>query len=283
MVLALAAPLPTSLAFAQPADVGEGEAAYKTHMQNGVKLYQEKNWQGAIAEFEAAYKAKPKASPLVNIALSYKSLFDYPRAIRVLEDALGKHADSLTAGDKKAAEDAITEMKALLGYVTLELSPPSATVTVDGNELPKDAAQKPIPLGPGTHRIGARADGYGPREESITVASGEKDRKLSLKLLPDKGYVTIRAVDPKTAIAVDQKGVGYGAWAGFLSPGTHLVQMYTPGSSSSYSIQVVVAAGRSQEVKEGLGGTVTTGPGIARPGDDGHWVGAQRCLPVTFP
>jgi hypothetical protein len=268
LALALAASAAAPFALAQPGAKADDEAGYKSHMTNGVKLYQDRNWEAAIAEFEAAYRIKPKASPLVNIALCHKGMFNYPKAIGVLETALGKHADTLTPADKKAAEDAITDMKALLGYVTLELSPANATVSVDGADLPKDAASKPIPLGPGTHQIAARAEGYATQEQSVTVASGEKDKKVVLKLTPDKGYVTIRAVDAQTAIAIDQKAMGYGSWAGFLAPGTHLVQMYKPGNAQSYSVQIVVAAGKSQDVKEGVGGSLVTGPTGAPTGKD---------------
>src|SRR6185503_15191403 len=89
-VLATTAPLP---AWAQPAPGvpsqpgggGGDNDAYRLHMDNGVKLYQDKNFAAAIAEFEAAYKARPKASPLMNISLCYKSVFAYPKAIAALE------------------------------------------------------------------------------------------------------------------------------------------------------------------------------------------------------
>ncbi|MEJ7729350.1 MAG: tetratricopeptide repeat protein [Polyangiaceae bacterium] len=242
-------------AAAQPADKGGDEAAYKQHMQNGVKLYQDRNLEAAIAEFQAAYRVKPKASPLLNIALCRKGLFDYPRAIASLETALSKHPDTLTAADKKNAEDAIAEMKSLLAYVTVEVTPAAATLSVDGVDLAKAAATQPVPLGPGTHQIGARADGYASATSSVTVSSGEKGKKVSLALLPDKGWVTIYATDRKTAIAVDQKPLGYGTWAGFLAPGNHFVQMYKPGAAP-YEQSITVAAGKAQDVRQGLGGPV---------------------------
>src|SRR5690349_18824054 len=79
----------------------DAEAAYKQHMKNGVKLYQDANYRSAIAEFEAAYAAQAKPSPLINIALCEKALFHYPRAIEALERALSKHEAQLTPADKK--------------------------------------------------------------------------------------------------------------------------------------------------------------------------------------
>ncbi|MEJ7729351.1 MAG: hypothetical protein WKG00_09050 [Polyangiaceae bacterium] len=233
--------------------------SYRQHMDNGVKLYQDRNYQAAIVEFEAAYRAQPKANPLVNISLCHKERFEYPRAIASLELALARHPDTMTEADKKAAADAIAEMRSLLGYVTLDLAPANASVTVDGAALPAGAEKQPIALGPGPHRIGASAPGFATGSENVTIASGQKDVKVILRLTPNQGWLTVRADDGKTAIAIDQKAVGYGSWAGFLDPGTHVVQWYQPGGQSSYAVEVDVAAGKSQDIRPGVGGRPISG------------------------
>jgi len=182
---------------------------YKQHMDNGIKLYQDGNYPAAIVEFRAAYEAKPKASPLVNVALCYKAKFNYPKAIEALEVALARHGDTMDASDKQAATDAIADMRALLAYATVELTPRQATLLVDGEEQPADAADKPVPLGPGTHQIAARAEGYAPTEQLVTVASGERPT-VKLVLVPDKGWVVVRPLDPRQSIAIDQRAVVIG-------------------------------------------------------------------------
>jgi hypothetical protein len=239
-------------------------------MDYGVKLYQDKNYEAAIAEFQAAYKVRPKASPLVNISLCYKGQFNYLKAIAALETALAKHSDTMSDADKKAATDAIAEMRGLLGYVTVDVAPPTAVVTLDGEDQPAGVTAKPIPLGPGSHRISARAEGYATASQAFTVASGEKDKKLTLALTPDKGWVAVKTNDAETAIAIDGKPLGYGTWAGFLAPGSHLVQMYKAGVSGGESRQIVVAVGKSQEVRPGFGGisvapSQNVGPDIPPP------------------
>jgi len=232
--------------------------AYKLHMKNGVKLFHDENYDAAIAEFRAAYEAKPKASPLVNIALAEKAQFKYPQAIEALELALAKHKDTMDAADVQAAEAAIKEMRALLAYIEIDLFPPEATLFVDGDELAKDAAKSPIPLGPGTHKIVARAEGYAPAEENVTVASGETE-KLKLALVPDRGWVAIEPTAPNMNIAIDQRVVGSGKWAGLLSPGTHLVQVYGPGAPS-YSAQILVVAGKQLHLRPSAPAPLPTTP-----------------------
>jgi hypothetical protein len=232
---------------------------YKQHMRNGVKLYEDKNYTAAIAEFDAAYKAEPKASPLVNTALCQKGLFNYPKAILALETALSKHGQTMDADDKRAAEEAIAEMKGLLAYVLVRLSPPEATLVVDGEDQARGAAQKPVPLGPGSHRIGAYASGYARAEETVTVASGEKGKVVVLRLVADKGWVTIKGHDAKTALFVDGKQVGVGQWGDLVSPGNHVIGMTRQGTPD-YVVDLVVVAGRSHEIRPGFGGTAHAGP-----------------------
>lgn len=257
---ALAAALVASVTLA-PSPAFAQVDEYKQRMDKGVRLFQDKNYEAAIVEFREAYNARPKASPLVNISLCYKGLFNYPKAIAALEEALAKHSDTMDEGTKKAAESAIVEMRDLLAFITIEVTPKDASITIDGDDLPEGALDKPIPLGPGPHRVGARAAGHAGSEQTITLASGEKDRKVRIALTPDKGFVTIRTDDPEMAIAVDQAPMGYGEWSGYITPGSHLVQMYKPGAST-YNVQIAVAAGTTQEIRPGSGGVplqVTSG------------------------
>lgn len=246
-------------AFAQAAD------EYQQRMDKGIKLYQDNNFDAAIAEFEAAYKISPKPGPLINISLCHKSRFQYPKAIVVLEQALQKHGDSMDAATKKAAEDAITEMRGLLSYVTVTLDPPYATLIIDGEVQPEEAKKaQMIALGPGTHRIGAKAEGYASAEQTITLTSGDKSAKVSLALVPDKGFVTVRTNDPEMAIAIDQKSLAFGEWSGFLTPGAHLVQMYGE-DKKPHTVQIIVAAGTTQEITPERGGMPLAAGTVAPP------------------
>jgi hypothetical protein len=232
--------------------------SYKQHMSNGVKLFQDKNYAAAIVEFQAAYAAKPKASPLINIALCHKGLFHYPKAVAALREALTRHGNAMEPGDKKATEEAIAEMSALLAYVTVRVSPDHAVLSIDGEDQPPGSADKPIPLGPGPHRIAARASGHASAEASLSVASGDKSKVIALELVPDKGFVRVRAPDRQTAIAIDQKPMGRGSWEGYVAPGRHVVQVYKGGVSSG-AIEVLVSAGKAQEIApEGSDGELTT-------------------------
>jgi hypothetical protein len=246
-----------SRAHAEQAPAPSAEAplsdTYKKHMSNGVKLFNDHNYAAAVVEFEAAYAERPRASPLLNIALCYKGLFNYPKAIAALELALSKHASTMDENDRQAAESAVAEMKTLIGYVVVTLEPPSATLLVDGEPQPPEALSKPLPLSPGRHRIGARADGYATAEQIVTVTSADKNKPVRITLVADKGWVVVKTGDPEMIIAVDGQPMGQGEWTGLVAPGTHLVQMYTP-DGPEHSEQVLVVAGKAIEVRPNKGG-----------------------------
>ena len=249
-----------AFAFASPAMVSAQPAAaqtpsapadtYKLHMENGVKLFEDRNYDAARAEFRAAYEARPRANPLINIALAHKAEFNYPKAIEALEKALAKHQNTMSAGDLKAAEGERKDMLALLARVKLVVSPAAAKVTVDGETLSATAIEQPIPLGPGTHRIAASAEGFASIEQRLTVASGEVT-EVALTLIPEQGTLVIEAPDPRMTIAVDQRVVGLGTWTGLVPPGSHRVQITGPGAQP-FTADILVVAGKRLPVRPDL-------------------------------
>lgn len=224
--------------------------AYKRHMDVGVRLFTIKDYAAAAAEFQAAYDARPSANPLVNIALCDKELFHYPEAIAALITALAKHGDTMDPADKAAAEQAIKEMRALLGTVTVTVQPSSATVYVDGEATKID---QPIPLGPGKHQITARAEGYAPAEQPVKVASGSEEA-VALVLVAEKGPVHIEAPNPRMVLSVDDLPVGTGTWSGMLAPGQHVVKMDGVDGQPPYAMTITVHAGVPLDVRRGVGG-----------------------------
>lgn len=278
------APLPSSkgsapAASSAPPPLPDAAAdSYRQHMDFGISFYEQKNYPAALAEFQAAYNAKPKASPLVNMALCHKAQFAYTKAIRALQTALDKHADTMDENDKKAALTEIDEMRAHLALVTFKLTPASSLVEIDGDAYPEAAQHKAVPVDPGSHAIRISSEGYAPEERTINLASGQQE--LTYGLRPSMGFVKIKADGPGYAIAVDQKPRAYGEWVGTLEPGSHIVELYLPGSGTpTYRVRVDIEAGKSYDIARGKGGVLvgsgqttvalppTTPPDRPRPPD----------------
>ena len=84
MVLLFAAPF----ARAQPADPTVEEA--RARFEEGVRRYDKRDFEGALAEFRAAYDAHPSPAILRNVALSLKALGRNAEAIEALERMLSE-------------------------------------------------------------------------------------------------------------------------------------------------------------------------------------------------
>jgi hypothetical protein len=223
----------------KPGEADPAEAEYTQHMNNGVTLFQLKHYGPAIVEFEAAYKAKPKAAPLVNEALCYREQMKYPEAVAALEKALSQHADTLDAANEKAAEQAILEMRPLIAYVELDVQPSDARVTLDGDDLPRTSWPS-VQVSPNEHTIEASRDGYATESAKLTIASGEH-KHVTISLKHETGTLHVLARKKDGTIEIDGKVVGAGEWSGPLDAGEHSVRL----AGEPDPITIKIAAGSS--------------------------------------
>lgn len=250
---------------AQDAPLAEDESAYQRHMKNGVRLYRDGDWDGAIAEFEAAYRAEPKASPLINLALAYKKQQDPARAVAVLEKALKLHRDTMPPDQIEAAEREISEMKALIAYVPVVVKPADARLTIDGR-LVEAKLDKPLALSPGTRVFRAEAPGYRAVERTVRVVSGRDNPIVEIALEPTVGEIVVTATSEEAWIEIDGKRRAQGSWRGTLPPGLHIVRVIEDDDAER--IDVVVQAGAVHNVRQDDRGELVSDAAVPRESDD---------------
>jgi len=217
----------------------------KRHFTNGVHLFEDRNFAGALVEFEASFQKNATAVALQNIAVCQKGLFRYADAIATLERMLRDFATQLSPEDKKAAEDAIRDMSALLGTIVVKVTPADARVSINDAIQTPEALKNPVRLAAGEYRVVAEAPGYARQEKMVTVVSGQNDQPLVVTLSPLSGMLVIRAHDAQAAIAIDGVQVGYEEWKGPVSAGSHEIYVYT--QTQRHKSKVVAYAGQTTE------------------------------------
>ncbi len=231
--LALGAP---RAAFARAA--AEAEAATpdtatlqaRQHFKSGTKLYRDGNYGGALAEFEEAYRLKPGAGSLQNVALSQKGLFRYAEAAASLELLLQRHAGELTEGELEAVHDAVGELKALIASIKLRVVPEHARVVLDGRQLSAADWQAPLVLNVGEHTLTVDAPGYVPEKRLVRVPGGRHDVPVEVQLKCAAGFVEVTTNDPAAQIAIDGLPKARRTYQGPVEPDTeHLLQVYREG------------------------------------------------------
>lgn len=257
---------------APPADAPatpEATLEARRHFKLGIRLYQDTNYPGALAEFEAAYAAKPGPGSLQNVALSQKALFRYREAAATLEQLLARHEAELSEGERAAVRETISELSALVGSIVISVEPSEAKVTLDGRPLAPSELRAGVDLNVGEHTLVADLPGYARLSRVVSVASGQKKLPIELKLKATDGFLYVVADDPRAAIAVDGVTRAFHEWRGGVKPDSdHLIQVFRDGYES-FETTVSVALGRTREVRAALGppldGVPVTEPTDAKP------------------
>ena len=112
----------TGIVLVRPARA-EGSDEAKRHFTNGVHLFEDRNFAGALVEFEASFQQNPTAAALQNIAVCQKGLFRYAEAIATLEGAMKEATQFANDIAKQENEDALAKVKATGKTQIIELGP----------------------------------------------------------------------------------------------------------------------------------------------------------------
>lgn len=241
----------------------------KVHFRKGIKLYQDGNFVGALAEFQASYRDKPAGSTLQNIALCQKELFRYAEAADSLAELLKLHPSELTEAQIQSVRQTMDELEGLVGRVTIRVTPSHARVSFDGKLLTPEQLAQPIRANVGEHRLRAEAPGYASADQVVRIASGDAAKPLNIELRATKGFVEISASDAGAAIAIDGQALAYQRYSGPLEPGTHLVQVYKQGHET-FEREILVVLGRTLKLTADIGtgshkDVIVDRPGVPPP------------------
>ena len=202
----------------------------RRHFKAGTKLYRDGNYGGALGEFEEAYRLKPGAGSLQNIALSQKGLFRYAEAAATLEQLLSKHGSELNEGEHKAVEDALSELRGLVASIKLRIVPETSRVLLDGRQLTPPEWATPLVLNVGEHALSVEAPGYAPEKRLLRIPGGQREVPVNVELRCVAGFVDITSNDPSATIAIDGMPKSRRAYKGPVeADGDHLVQVYREG------------------------------------------------------
>jgi hypothetical protein len=259
-----AEPKPAAPATPEPPDTATLDA--RRHFKAGTKLYRDGNYGGALAEFEEAYRLKPGSGSLQNVALSQKGLFRYSEAAATLEQLLARHAAELSEGERKAVDDALSELKGLVATIKLRIVPEAARVLLDGKTLAPTEWAVPLILNVGEHALSVDAPGYNSERRTLRVAGGQREVPVDVELRCSSGFVDITSNDPTANIAIDGLPKARRAYRGPVEPDTdHLLQVYREGVET-FEQTFQVGLCKTVSIKAELEGLETAPP--ADPNDN---------------
>jgi len=136
------------------------------------------------------------------------------------------------------------------GILVLEVTPPSAMLTLDGKALgPANDFHQELPAG--SHTVEISADGYTATKQTVTIVAGETLRvPLQLAQIPrlppptTKGTVALEVTPSGAMLTLDGKALGPAN--GFhqeLPAGSHTIEISADGYQSRHEVVTVPAGG----------------------------------------
>jgi len=222
---------------------------------DGARHAEQMRWGDALERFEASAKLKPHAGTTYNIGICHRALGRYALARATFRRALAEHEAS---GETELAPSLLQNTRAYLDEIDrvlasydVELSPPDATITVDGRPLeiadtssqpptliagtePPGPGTKPpagrfrLVLDPGTHVFVLNAKGHGEvvLRKSIT-ASAHRELELELERLPAE--LAVESSEALSAVSLDGIDVGAAPITLVRPPGRYHVTVRKDG------------------------------------------------------
>ncbi|HJL20016.1 MAG TPA: tetratricopeptide repeat protein [Sandaracinaceae bacterium LLY-WYZ-13_1] len=141
----------------------QGQAAYETG-----------DYETAVESWQRAYGIDPRPLLQYNLAQAYERLGQLDRAV----EAYRLYVDN-TAGDDPRAQNArarIASLEQRVGNTSVHVSggPEGAAVFIDGEDRGRLPHPDPFRVGPGSHRIVVRADGYEDFVSVVAVSAGQQ-------------------------------------------------------------------------------------------------------------
>jgi tetratricopeptide (TPR) repeat protein len=200
------------------AQLAPDPATARVLFEEGTKLLDKGDWDGACPKFDASLSMKPSVSALLNIAKCHDHAGKLTAAADDLRRALVLNEDTAAQARKRELADYATEaLRALeeripkLRIVATD-PPPSLQITRDGAPLPATALGVSLPMDPGDHVIIASAPGR--RTDTMHVVLAEKATlDVTIQLAEEAAVVAPAPASPLTPTPPPPPRSGAPAWA----------------------------------------------------------------------
>jgi len=189
--LALAAILLVGgLAHAQPAPgpPSGNKVDAKSLMQSGLKLFEAKDYLGALAVFKDAYARFPSAKILINIGTTLKELGRDAEAANAYQAYLD--SPDAEAAKRATIEGIVAEIDKTVGKLEISVTPADAEVQVNNDEWTTAAKARRYRVAPGSFTVNARKTKFQSEAKQAQITGGEiATILLTLTALPEETKV----------------------------------------------------------------------------------------------
>ncbi|MEZ4407041.1 MAG: PEGA domain-containing protein [Polyangiales bacterium] len=210
LALALAASLAPAAALAQPAVVPNPSPAAtqeaRERFQRGVDLFEERNYDAAMTEFQRAYELTRNPLVLYNISATHELTGHFVEALDAMLE-YERRAPPATVQQRRADIDAaLGRLRQRIGTVVVRFEASGLDVRVDGLQRSASEAHTGLRLAAGRHRVRLAAPHYQPREEEFDIAGGSTV-VISEPLTPEAAFMAVECNVPGAEVLVDGRPI----------------------------------------------------------------------------
>jgi tetratricopeptide (TPR) repeat protein len=158
-----------ALSGAAHAEEGAGDAAYRAAIEEAIAAFESSDLAAARAAFERAHALSPSARTFRGIGLAAFRQGDYVAASANFRAALDDARKPLSSEQRAEATRLLARADALIGHVTVTVTPPAASIRFDGRVI---EAGHQLEVTSGAHVLRADLAGYQSTERQQDVPPG---------------------------------------------------------------------------------------------------------------
>ncbi len=146
----------------------------KIQFEEGVRLFQEGNFDSAAIAFERAFELRPSYKILYNVGQVEAELKHYFRASEAYRKYLEQGAAEVDSARRKEVSAQIDRLSTLFGFVDIKYSKDGVTVFIDGVRIGTTPILEASPVDMGTHELSLRDGIEEVYRESFRIAGGQR-------------------------------------------------------------------------------------------------------------
>ncbi|MBP6833675.1 MAG: PEGA domain-containing protein [Deltaproteobacteria bacterium] len=205
LALCLALGPATALAQQQqppPAAIAEARERY----QRGIDLFEERNYDAAMAEFQRAYELTRNPAVLFNISATHELTGHFVEALDAMLD-YERRAPAAAVQQRRADVDAaLGRLRSRIGTIVIRFEAAGLDVRVDGLQRPRSSGNIELRVAAGRHRVSLSAPHYQAREAEFDVAGGSTI-VISEPLTPERAFMAVECNVPGAEVLVDGRPI----------------------------------------------------------------------------
>jgi hypothetical protein len=175
------------------AQSSHAETEGRAHFDRGLALFNSQDFNGALAEFQAAYDVSHRPTVLYNIGVAHQALHHYPEAARAIEQFLREA--TITPERRAQVAHGLDEIRQFIAHVTITGLPNGATLTIDGDAIGTAPFAAAVAVGTGRHTLAVHASGFRDAQQTILIAGGQQ-REVRFSLESESATTSVATTSP---------------------------------------------------------------------------------------